>query len=316
VVIAIIGMLIALLLPAVQSAREAARRMSCTNNQKQIVLAMHTYHDVHQSFTWGTRATAFGNWAIQILPFIEKNQIYAEYDWNVASTVEPNATLLNNFVISNFTCPSDGNKNKSSLASAKEYNYVVCMGREGVYGVGYRRSIGNPQNCLIDGDVFGRESRYRAMFIASSYPSTGSITAYPLTTTFSDIIDGTSNTIALSETIQGVSPDGNTNDLRGYIWWGYTCYFNTNQTPNTMIPDITFPGYSLTAHNKHPLTLMSTSSTDTEGNYTRMSARSWHTGGVNAGIADGSVRFVTDQIDLNIWRAVGSTNGGEIESLH
>jgi prepilin-type N-terminal cleavage/methylation domain-containing protein len=88
VVIAIIGMLITLLLPAVQAAREAARRMQCTNNQKQVVLAMHNYHDVQQSFPPGTYGYARGTWAISILPFIEKNQIAIEYDWNEIYWVE------------------------------------------------------------------------------------------------------------------------------------------------------------------------------------------------------------------------------------
>ncbi|MDR1270618.1 MAG: DUF1559 domain-containing protein [Planctomycetaceae bacterium] len=77
VVIAIIGVLITFLLPAIQAAHEAARRMQCTNNQKQIVLAMHNYHDTQQSFPWGTRDSMMGNWAGQVLPFVEKSQVHA-----------------------------------------------------------------------------------------------------------------------------------------------------------------------------------------------------------------------------------------------
>ncbi|MDR3197553.1 MAG: DUF1559 domain-containing protein [Planctomycetaceae bacterium] len=317
VVIAIIGVLIALLLPAVQAAREAARRMQCTNHQKQIVLGMHNYHDVQKTFSWGARGFAHGTWAMQVLPFIEKSQISAEYKWDIKYHDGTNATLLSNLVISTYTCPSDGNQNKSSYGSYRAHNYVVCMGREGVYCFDYERVMPtyDPRNCLIDGIVFARESQYRAMFIGSCLPTASStLPAYPLTTAMEDVIDGTSNTVALSETVQGLPLSG-INDLRGLIWWGDACYFNTNQAPNTMVADINHATYlSSTAHIQHPLSALTTSATGT-GRYTRMSARSWHSGGVNAGLADGSIRFVTNQINLDIWRAAGSTNGNEVVSL-
>ncbi|MDR0610494.1 MAG: DUF1559 domain-containing protein [Planctomycetaceae bacterium] len=308
-VIAIIGVLIALLLPAVQAAREAARRMQCTNNQKQIVLAMHNYHDVQQSFPWGARGTINSTWAVQVLPFIEKNQIFTEYDFNV---IYISNTILQRLVVSTYTCPSDGNQNIRGTATIRIHNYVACMGREGIYyPYGTPRNPPNDdRNGLIDGVVFGRESQYRAMFHISSI--SGSVAAYPLVTTFADITDGTSNTVALSETIQG----GSTNDTRGLIWLGTSCYFTTNQTPNTMVADIEANAAAESNHIRHPLTPMSTSSTDGDGYYMRISARSWHVGGVNAGLADGSIRFIPDQINLDIWRAAGSTNGGEIYSLH
>jgi prepilin-type processing-associated H-X9-DG protein len=130
-----------------------------------------------------------------------------------------------------------------------------------------------------------------------------------------DALDGTSNTVALSETIQGISADGAINDLRGLIWWGYTCYFNTNQVPNTSVTDIAHTSFSLTAHVQHPLSAYVTSTSAGNGRYIRMSARSWHAGGVNAGFADGSIRFIVNQINLDIWRAAGSTNGNEVISL-
>jgi type II secretory pathway pseudopilin PulG len=311
VVIAIIGVLIALLLPAVQAAREAARRMQCTNNQKQIVLAMHNYHDTQQSFPWGTRGAAMGTWAVQVLPFIEKTQILAEYDFDSSFA----ANNLEDLVISTYSCPSDGNNNKGQFLALRVHNYVVCMGREGVFNLNpVDQPSSNIRNCLVDGMDYGKESQYRAMFTGSIY-SAGGILAYPLTTRFEDIIDGTSNTVALSETIQGVSPDGDWNDFRGLIWYGPYCFFNTNRTPNTTDADITSSFENTAYILQHPLMLMDTSTTNGEGNYMRMSARSWHVGGVNAGLADGSVRFIQNQINLDIWRGVGSTNGGEVGSL-
>jgi type II secretory pathway pseudopilin PulG len=317
VVIAIIGMLIALLLPAVQAAREAARRMQCSNNQRQVVLAMHNYHDTQQSFPWGARGLVYGTWAVQILPFIEKNQTAAEYDWNQFFSIGSNVTLLQETRISTYTCPSDGNNNKTSYwMGGYEHNYVACMGREGVYYPAAKRAIPtyNIQSCLVTEGTFGKESSYGAMFTASCYPDdTSNIPAYPLTTTFEAVVDGTSNTVAISETVQGVPADGGS-DCRGYVWWGKQCYFNTNLAPNTIYPDLT--NYSSnSAHTRHPINNVSTEASNPDSLVTIFSARSWHVGGVNAGLADGSIRFVQDQIDLKIWRAVGSTNGGEIESL-
>jgi prepilin-type processing-associated H-X9-DG protein len=163
---------------------------------------------------------------------------------------------------------------------------------------------------LIDGTTYGQQSQYHAVFFASG------TSAEPITTAIENISDGTSNTIALSETVQGLSQDGGHEDLRGLIWFSVSCFFNTNQPPNTMEADIA-AGYfnATTLHVRHPLTAVNSSGTDGDGDYSRFSARSWHVGGVNAGLADGSVRFITNQIDLEIWRAAGSTNGGEIVSL-
>jgi type II secretory pathway pseudopilin PulG len=323
VVIAIIGVLIALLLPAVQAAREAARRMQCSNNQKQVVLAMHNYHDVQQSFPPGTLGYKMGTWAISIFPFIEKNQIAEQYDWSTDYWSGTNFPLVEDLVIPTYTCPSDGNNNKSSTGWPEDraHNYVVCMGREGVFYFATSRSSDNYiQNCLIrgpDGTQYDEQSPYNAMFTGSCGSSGGDL-AYPRTTTFSDVIDGTSNTVALSETVQGTGPQGTdpsaNDDPRGILWYGFTCFFNTNLPPNTRSPDINIGNN--TGHVRHPLDYLNTDTSDREGWYMRMSARSWHVGGVNAGLADGSVRFVQDQINMGIWRAVGSTNGGEIESLH
>jgi type II secretory pathway pseudopilin PulG len=315
VVIAIIGVLIALLLPAVQMAREAARRMQCTNNQKQVVLAMHNYHDTQQSFPWGARGAIFETWALQVLPFIEKIQIAEKYDRSLDVSSGDNLSLLTDLVISPYTCPSDGNNNKTQWSVFMEHNYVVCMGREGIFDFYETRPAPyDPRNSLIDGIVFAKESQYRAMFTGSSDSYNGD--PYPITVTMEDVIDGTSNTVALSETIQGLSPDGTLNDARGMIWCGLYCFFNTNQTPNTMEADITdYYGYE-TGHEQHRLLPCETVDTDPKGFYLQYAARSWHTGGVNAGLADGSIRFIPNQINLEIWRAAGSTNGSEISSLH
>jgi type II secretory pathway pseudopilin PulG len=250
VVIAIIGVLIALLLPAVQAAREAARRMQCTNNQKQVVLAMHNYHDTQQSFPWGTRGAMSGTWACQILPFIEKSQLHTgDYGTTFYSGIQ-------DIAISTYTCPSDSNNNKCSLTQYREHNYVACMGRDGVleFDIRLDPSSSLAHTCLIDGVSYANESQYRAMFSGSCLPTGTSYDAVePYTTAFESITDGTSNTIALSETIQGVSADGTMQDLRGFIWLGQYCFFNTNQSPNTSVADVDAWGAGQTAYERHPL---------------------------------------------------------------
>jgi prepilin-type N-terminal cleavage/methylation domain-containing protein len=247
VVIAIIGVLIALLLPAVQAAHEAARRMQCSNNQKQIVLAMHNYHDTQLSFPPGAIDVVMETWAMAVLPFIEKTQLFDAYDWTFSFTASPNRKLLLDVVVPTYTCPSDGNSNRSLLGFGdgrffKEHNYVACMGRDGVFAPYYASSRPveyDRRNGLTDGIDYGRASQYRAMFFASTNSgSSGSTIVYPLTSAMEDVIDGTSNTVALSETVQGIPPDGSINDLRGVIWWGPMCFFNTNQSPNSTEADI------------------------------------------------------------------------------
>ncbi|MDR2168613.1 MAG: DUF1559 domain-containing protein [Planctomycetaceae bacterium] len=321
VVIAIIGVLIALLLPAVQVAREAARRMKCSSNQKQVVLAMHNYHDSNLSLPPGAIGNVRGTWAISLFAFVEQTSIAEQYQWSQQYWGSINQPLLSDLVISYYTCPSDGNNNKSSTTypEDREHNYVVCMGREGVHYMIFQRTTNDYiSNCLISGPdgtppTFDKQSPYNAMFTASCRPTTTTMPVYPITMTLDSINDGTSNTIAVSETIQGI-PGPTGTDGRGVMWWGYYCFFNTNQPPNTLFPDI---GYSdSTAHIRHPASYVITSTSGgADSRYMRLSARSWHIGGVNAGLGDGSVRFVQDQINLDVWRAAGSTNGDEISSL-
>jgi hypothetical protein len=338
-VIAIIGLLIALLLPAVQAAREAARRMACSNNQKQVVLSMHNHHDANNILPWGACGPMLGTWSIQLFAYIEMTSIAERWNWALNNESiptqgyqdSPNREMLHNLAISAFTCPSDGNKNRGyftfSGCTMKHHNYVACMGREWLYSLGERRMVLstpalriNPQIALINspeapGATFANESRYRAAFIASTLPSTGSLPVLPVLVSLTDITDGTSNTLALSETVQGISPNNGYRDLRGMIWWGYTCFFTSCYSPNTMVADVCYASFSTTSHVKHPLMALATSPSNARRQGVVMSARSWHVGGVNAGLCDGAIKFVPNQIDLDIWHAAGSSNGEEVAQL-
>src|SRR6516225_9461747 len=123
VVIAIIAVLIGLLLPAVQKVREAANRMSCTNNLKQLGLALHNYHDTNSTFPPGgvtngpcCGTQSGGTWTIYILPFVEQDNLYKQYDFSKTNEQNANpkfnpAVPVRQFV-KTYNCPSDLNINK------------------------------------------------------------------------------------------------------------------------------------------------------------------------------------------------------------
>jgi prepilin-type N-terminal cleavage/methylation domain-containing protein/prepilin-type processing-associated H-X9-DG protein len=318
VVVAIIGVLIGLLLPAIQAARAAAERMQCANHQKQVVLALHNYHDVNDEFCYGVRTNQAGTWAMKLLPFIEQTSVADQYDWSINYNSGSNLVLLNNrFRVTVYSCPSDDDR-KSSYQSMSHHNVMPCFGREWVYAVPWALSgtNRNPENVLYrtNGTTCGHTSQYNAVFTGSAAG-----TMEPKVFNFGALTDGTSNTIAFSETIQGLADDG-ISDLRGLIWYGPFAYFTTWLSPNSATPD---RGYSNgttslfannTAHTKHPIEPCTTG-TAIGDRATYYAARSWHTGGVNVVLADGSGRFVSDQADLETWRAAGSGNGSETVSL-
>jgi prepilin-type processing-associated H-X9-DG protein len=307
-------MLIALLLPAIQAAREAARKMQCSNHQKQVALAFHNHHDAKNTLPQGTRGHDMNTWAMFLFPFIEQNTAASQCDPGISYGKSPNTEVFRYFRVSVFVCPTDNNGTLESIVEDFHYyshNIVVCMGRDGIYdlqsGSGGSPYV-DPTLGWIDDESFAHTSKYRAMFAASCSTKKTETAAV----SFDEVTDGLSNTVCLSETILGRSPGGgypDYNDMRGLIWYGYTCFFNTNQAPNTLTADVTGT-FEKTSHTKHPLQLI-TKSITAGGYRLRMSARSWHNGGVNAAFGDGSVRFIPNQIDLETWRAFGSTNGGE-----
>lgn len=291
VVIAIIGILVGLLLPAVQAAREAARRMQCSNNLKQLGLALHNYHDAHGAFPFGSGGTtppsgSPGYSAVSLmLPFIEQTPLYNTIDFKRPLTDPVNASARLQ-VVPAFLCPSD--KTNPQPQSGGAINY---MGNKG--------SLHWWSSPLQNG-VFIPSTSFR----------------------FRDIIDGTSNTAAFSERLL---TDGNNGvvDLQADVFLGsgdpnnadeaiQMCYATdatnlANQFPLFMgAPWINGQHTYLHADvpNRRSCGFYPTKAT--------MPASSRHTGGVNMLLCDGSVRFVTQSIDLLLWRAIGTRNGGEV----
>lgn len=317
VVIAIIAILIALLLPAVQQAREAARRSQCKNNLKQFGLALHNYHETHGCFGQLTLSayyhgsspgikpwTGFSQQAM-LLPFLDQANIYNQFDFQFSCEEAPN-TNNRNAGIGVFRCPSDP---RYINYAEGHLNYYMsagpCMGwdPELGYQVGFSR--------------------------------------YELITRVADILDGTSNVVAMSERIVGTANSSTFNingDVarsvgtsfdarrtafptksqldthgtacsnptafythRGSRWMrADECWFNTWNTPNSPNPDCS-TGNGGHAGGDAPAA---------------QAARSRHTGGVHALMADGSVHFVSENIDLQKWQQLGAIADGAAVSIN
>jgi prepilin-type N-terminal cleavage/methylation domain-containing protein/prepilin-type processing-associated H-X9-DG protein len=306
VVIAIIGILIALLLPAVQSAREAARRSHCTNNVKQMALAVHNYGNSFNTYPIGEWDCCYGTWMLAILPYVEQGVLYQQYhrpgamegdrtnavpmgdDVRYGSAVNLPVTRTQ---LSAFTCPSDSVTKSATI----------------INGVAFHNYVGNHGNTTL-----ARSSPYLgvnfggAPFIAVFHANQWLRDYMPASekgrkvVRLQEVLDGTSNTLLFSETVQG--RDG---DLRGFAWWGGGSHFETSIGPNGAVPDVLvqscFPANPLNP----PCVVRST------GNPERIGARSRHPGGVQVAMCDGAVRFVTNNISLDVWRPLGSAAGKE-----
>jgi len=311
VVIAIIAVLVSLLLPAVQQAREAARRSQCKNQLKQLAVALHNYLETHSVFppgkVGGTLQSAGAGtqigWIPLLLPFIEQSGIYQQVapymDGTVpgqSSSSSPSTWPGAKTEISLLKCPSDPNAGKKSgltttgtMTGRVFSNYAACMGSNG--------SNGPPATGTAVYDHLGL--RLDGMFYVRSKIK------------MRDVTDGSSNTLMLGEIrIVPDRPDlaytAGGADFRGYIWnmEGPTILFTALNPPNTRVgdrlwnirtDDLTVPG------------IQATCSADCA---TRIHARSTHTGGVQVALADGSARFISENIALTTYQNLASRNDG------
>ena len=280
VVIAIIGVMVGLLLPAVQAAREAARRMSCTNNLKQIGLAMHNYHDTYNRFPAAHAACCFGTWVVPVMPYVELGNVADLYqNWGGTDATgprygaAPNTTNVTDNRYPVFTCPSD--LENRPIGQMTNHNYAVNFGNTGA-----------AQQANLNGVVFGD-----APFVQDVNKRIG----------MRNLVDGTSNTLLVSEVRQGQK-----SDLRGFLWWGDASKFTTYLAINSPLPDRI---YTLSYCNPVPGMPCDISTAD---NPAMFASRSLHPGGVNSLLGDGSVRFFSETMNLQIWRGLSTSNAGEV----
>jgi prepilin-type N-terminal cleavage/methylation domain-containing protein/prepilin-type processing-associated H-X9-DG protein len=352
VVIAIIGVLIALLLPAVQKVREAANRTSCSNNLKQIALAAHNHHDTYKHFPYGAKYDQEGafTWTQNVWAFIEQDNALARYPglnfpWtldysssfqNFAPGGVPRAPLpdpaARNALRPIFNCPSDTASAQIAEAGDPKWsnprgNYQGCIGAGNWYGADPTLPGTNGFAAPTDGPLKGVFAvRFNQSYDNPKDQPSGTTRVFY--TRMADIADGTSNTVMFSEGlsssvsgwggVQGVIEEC---DVGGAL-------FSTFDTPNSTNADVVVQCANDTSNNNvepdfnYKAPCISTLSGDNpslnNGNawsdYTqwRSAARSKHPAGVNAAMADGSVRFIQNNIDLPTWRALGTKANGEV----
>jgi prepilin-type N-terminal cleavage/methylation domain-containing protein/prepilin-type processing-associated H-X9-DG protein len=297
VVIAIIAILIGLLLPAVQKVREAAQRMQCSNNLKQIALGLHNHHDAvgnlpPATYNWidSTFITPYPNnfqdrrcWFHDTLPYVEQGNLYRDFDTFMQGYFSALGYGKLETVVPIFACPSDPASPKTRTfwggltgqpTQGFSGNYVVCAGNDYFNDTTYQKSAD------LNG-VFYAQSKTR----------------------LDNITDGTSNTAFVSELI--LVEDTDSHDIRGryYNPAHSGVAFSTRLPPNTRVPDV----FNWCANRPPPEAPCTWG-----GQYIFVLARSNHSGGVNLAMADGSVRFVRDAINPVTYKAMGSRNGGEV----
>ncbi|MFN0198814.1 MAG: DUF1559 domain-containing protein [Planctomycetaceae bacterium] len=283
VVIAIIALLIALLLPAVQQAREAARRAQCKNHLKQIGVALHNYHDAHNTFPPGYVRPHGTSWHYHLLPYLEQAAVYnlvsfENYAGTTASAsiwISGNNRLACETVLPVFLCPSDPSRTQednANIAKRAHSNYVACADSQE----------------LTDGSASLGAADKDGMFYRNSRTRIGEIT------------DGSSNTIGVGEVTN--HKDGLNQDH-----W------------HTGSPEVEKTGPSELSTTEFSEFLGSMGPTlnqfiDGPNSSEEMSFRSAHTGMVNFLLMDGAVRTISENIDQNVRRMLATRSGNEVVS--
>ncbi len=290
VVIAIIGILIGLLLPAVQSAREAARRMQCTNHLKQVGLALQNYENNYGVYPFGAYMVwsgpeedyRRGSILIRLLPFLEQQALYDAFDFD--ETVTDSQTLggssekIASVVVPTYVCPSDTHGGVSTSGRAY-HNYVASHGPT---------PSGNNPNCLCGED-------WEAGYAMAPYSSNaaGPFCRHPVCTRVADCRDGLSNTIFFGE----VRPE-----CSNHVNNGWAATNNGNGLAGTLIP-------------------INYDTCDSDGGAspcnqpcnwnTEMGFKSQHSGGANFLLGDGSVHFFNETIDHQNYQYLGAKADGK-----
>ena len=285
-------MLVALLLPAVQAARESARRSQCVNNLKQWGLAMQLYHDAQGRLPAGATPNPRQTYVMRIWPYIEQAALSQRNDlklhfYNPPVTIHYTMNGLGGQALPMYSCPSDfGVDQTTGQYQRRRGNYMINWGNH-TYGGGLildQLQQGFAPFSNVDGK---RET--------------------PRVVRFAAMTDGLSNTLMMSEYLKSQNPDDV--DWRGDIHNDEGIFrFHTMETPNTSVPDVIDASFLQIVDDP----LMPARS----GPFAAMknAARSRHAGGVNALRCDSSVAFYSDGIAPNAWRALGTMNGAEAES--
>jgi len=298
VVIAIIAILIGLLLPAVQKVREAAARMKCQNNLKQLGLGVHSYHDTYSRFIPAGSTVTWLSWHVGILPYIEQTALFNKVSQTAGNyiTIGKYDIPVNNRVAT-FLCPSQTEAEKMILAPTPPHNVNLpeVINNQPPYTTHYYGVAGpagvNPITAgnyiyEINDPTHGRMGK-QGMFQRTD------------TVKLENITDGTSNTLMVGEMSWSPGPITPSN-IAGtrFRGWARGCDDPTITQVCGGIKTISnaINAYSNTLFNEMPF-------------------GSQHTGGTNFAMGDASVRFLNASININAYRAAASYNGGEVLPL-
>ena len=284
VVIAVIALLVALLFPAVQSVREAARRLQCHQNLKQLALALHHYHTAHRAFPYGVNAGWGHSWSTHLLPYVEQMALADTVPWSELgwwAGPDKNSLALRQLAqtrLTIFRCPSQGHpvtSDVNQLPGRFVTNYLACAGGDATF----------------DNRGPGGMDQSNGMFLAAIF------TASPRRPTrMLEVKDGTSNTLMIGEATFVV--DGNAGCFTCDRFYLY--HPNADSRDGSDFSEALGSTYYV---------INSRSSREIER---ECAFSSYHPGGVVGALADGSARFFEQSIDLQVWRALGSMGQNEL----
>ena len=316
VVIAIIGILVGLLLPAVQAAREAVRRIQCANNMRQIGLAMHMHMDLKKglpsngNYVWnGSAVTTTNAWSglARILPHIEQENLFRGIDFAISYSAQPGTSSKR---VGTFMCPSEVNDRGygSDPTFGNKYwptNYALNHGTWAVL-------IGKATGMRTGDGAFGPNQSNRPADFTDGLSNTLAISEVKA---FTNRIAGASVTATFPtplkppSTLASLSLGSFNNTSFTHVEWvdgkvhetGFTTVF----TPNSKVT------YNMGGAN-YDIDLVMATESNAGDTYAAVTTRSFHSGGVNAMLMDGSIRFFSNNISLESYRALGTRAGGEV----
>ena len=329
VVIAIIGILVGMLLPAVQAVREAARRTQCLNNLRQLTVATMNFESARTFLPVGAESKAFpGNptyphnfyrWSVHahLTPYLEQSNAYNSLNLKVplftppGFNIDPANQSASGLIVPMFLCASDQGVPVSSgfgVTNLGPTNYAGCTGNgigggtpfkdEGVNGTFYVNSKTKMAD-FLDG------SGQTVIFSESTLGTGDESTTNPaFVQNDPDTVYRFVFSAPLTDALANSATNWNVSNRRGFMWINgeYRCtLYNHYYPPNSKTPDCL--GVTFTANVAKRFT-----------GYGWRAARSFHPGGVNIALGDGSTRFVADSIDLNIWKGLSTLRGSELIS--
>jgi prepilin-type N-terminal cleavage/methylation domain-containing protein/prepilin-type processing-associated H-X9-DG protein len=332
VVIAIIAILIGLLLPAVQKVRDAAARAQCANNLKQMGLALHNHHDAIGTFPPGGMQTGangtvcYTTWTIEILPYMEQDNIYRLYRQNEVNTSTNNYAAVAQKRVKSYECPADTLPGMTEAPASgpdtsrpwAHGSYRAVSGRAYKGNQTYPRGFwdtfepqywapdgGSPSTLISSyrGILHGTAATYNGVPAQTATSNGASVSSMGGPEKLTSVTDGTSNTLMVGEnTFRDVT--------RRATFWAYT-YASYNQS--SIYPE------SRILNNSYNDCWRAFGGGTTVSNADHVCKRAFgsnHAGGVNFVMGDGSVRLIANGVDILMLTYMATMTGGEVASVN